>query len=95
MPSLFISQSDSLDSKNQPIFYLNDLEQGRESIPGVYYINGTFWDKFSKKQKLGEGTSGVVRKCKRRADRKNFAVKIIKTRDDEITQQVHQSILNT
>jgi serine/threonine protein kinase len=39
---------------------------------------------FEKKQKLGEGTSGIVRKCIRKSDQKAFAVKIVRTRDDEI-----------
>ena len=39
---------------------------------------------FEKKKKLGEGTSGIVRKCIRKEDGKVFAVKIVRTRDDEI-----------
>jgi serine/threonine protein kinase len=48
---------------------------------------------FEKKKKLGEGTSGIVRKCIRKEDGKVFAVKIVRTRDDEILFHVGSYIL--
>ena len=39
---------------------------------------------FIKGKILGEGASAIVRKIKRRSDEKEFAVKIVRTRDEEL-----------
>ena len=56
--------------------------------PDVHYISGGFWKKFEKKQKLGEGTSGTVRRCVEASTGKEFEVKIVRTRDEEIVSLV-------
>lgn len=69
-----------------PIFlYIANAENG-ESTDGIFKINGTFWDIFTKGRILGEGTSAVVRKVTRKSDKKEFAVKIVRTRDEEIVE---------
>lgn len=73
--------------------FFDDEKKQEEEIPGVTYINGTFWDKFQKMKKLGEGTSGIVRKCIRNEDGMEFAVKIVRTRDDEIIFHVRELCL--
>ena len=73
------------------IFRYYDDSKDKNEHEGIKYINGIFWDKFEKKKKLGEGTSGVVRKCIRKEDGKVFAVKIVRTRDDEMIFHVRTS----
>ena len=73
--------------KKRVMFKFSD-SSNKHVFPGIYYINNTFWEKFKRKKKLGEGTSAIVRQCVRRKDRKKFAVKIVRTRDEEITEQV-------
>ena len=65
----------------------NGLDHG-----GIEYINGTFWQKYEKKNKLGEGTSGLVRRCKEKSTGKEFAVKIVRTRDEEIIFHVRYTL---
>lgn len=81
-----MTNSSGKDSDNEhKIFrFFESEEEQEEKYPGIFYLNGTFWEKFDKKKKLGEGTSGVVRRCVRKEDGKEFAVKIVRTRDDEI-----------
>ena len=55
---------------------------------GLVGWSGTFWQRYEKKQKLGEGTSAIVRKCVERSTGKAFAVKVVRTRDEEITFHV-------
>jgi hypothetical protein len=65
------------------------------NLPSVHYICGGFWKMFEKKNKLGEGTAGVVRRCVEVSSQKEFAVKIVRTRDEEIVSLVppgHQLI---
>lgn len=95
-PTLSLTDSDTTKTSEEEhkIFrFFEDKEPEEESYPGINYINGTFWEKFTKKRKLGEGTSGIVRKCIRKEDGKEFAVKIVRTRDDEIIFHV-KAILN-
>ncbi len=58
------------------------------NLPSVHYICGGFWKMFEKKNKLGEGTTGVVRRCVEVSSQKEFAVKIVRTRDEEIVSLV-------
>lgn len=58
------------------------------NLPSVHYVCGGFWKKFEKKNKLGEGTAGVVRRCVEASSQKEFAVKIVRTRDEEIVSLV-------
>ena len=81
------------DSAKNIFFRCEESNDGDEPyFPGIYYINGDFWEKYQKKNKLGEGTSAIVRKCIRREDGMPFAVKIVRTRDEEITHQVKPSV---
>lgn len=83
--SLSSDKNTSEEEKSVSNFtFYKDPGQDQEQYPGIKYISGTFWQIFEKKKKLGEGTSGIVRKCIRKEDGKVFAVKIVRTRDDEI-----------
>ena len=44
---------------------------------------------------LGEGTSAIVRQAKRFRDGKEFAIKIVRTRDEEIITHVPIYLSNT
>lgn len=69
-------------------------ESERVECEGVHYIDGNFWELFQKKKRLGEGTSGLVRRCIRKSDGKEFAVKIVRTRDEEISSQLIEEFRN-
>lgn len=73
------------EDDSSPFFLIKSPEQ---VIQNVHYISGDFWKLFEKKQKLGEGTSAVVRKCVEVSTKKEYAVKIVRTRDEEIVSLV-------
>lgn len=55
-------------------------EDGREFT----LLQRDFWGLYTKEKKLGEGTTGTVYKCKEVATEKTFAVKCVRTRDEEL-----------
>jgi serine/threonine protein kinase len=75
------SNSNSSD-KRREFYKLEDIEDGDEE--GIEKLNEPFWHLYEKKNKLGEGTSAVVRRCIEKRTGKTFAVKIVRTRDEEI-----------
>jgi len=76
------------------VFQIIPDEEEEIVAAGVHYIqNESFWKLYAKKAKIGEGTTGSVYRCIRRKDKQLFAVKVVRTRDEEITQQVYLNLL--
>ena len=65
-------------------FYRIDNDSNEEEVEGIEHLKEKFWNLYEKKNKLGEGTSGLVRRCIHKATGKEYAVKIVRTRDEEI-----------
>lgn len=61
------NEDNSEDQTQNKIFGFIASEK-KHDFPGLHYISGTFWELFKKKKRLGEGTSGIVRRCVRRSD---------------------------
>lgn len=49
----------------------------------VHYITNSFNDYFEEYEILGEGTSGTVKRCIKKANKQEYAVKIVNYRGDE------------
>lgn len=75
------SNSNSSD-KRREFYKLEDIDDGDEE--GIEKLTEPFWHFYEKKNKLGEGTSAVVRRCIEKRTGKAFAVKMVRTRDEEI-----------
>lgn len=76
----------SLDLPTDKIFYFyneEDIDKG-----SVYYPACLFYKLYKKKEKLGEGTAGIARRYEKRTCGESFAVKITRTRDEEIFSQI-------
>jgi serine/threonine protein kinase len=71
------------------VFYRVETEDPDE---GILYqkISGTFRKMYEKKDRLGEGTVGMVYKYTKRATGVDYAVKIMKTRDEEMIYQIKE-----
>ena len=50
--------------------------------PFIHFIKGDFLDYYKEGKTLGEGSTGVVKKCTRVNGTEAFAVKIVKYRGD-------------
>lgn len=93
---LLATEAADLGNNNTAIA-LEVLEQVREVSPSpnkyghhanVQEICGTFWETYKSVGTIGEGTSGVVKKAIDRKTQEKFAVKIVRTRDEEATVRI-------
>ena len=57
-------------------------------VLGIKELSNNFNDFYSEKEILGEGTVGTVKRCVWLKDNKVFAVKIIRTRNEEIIENM-------
>ena len=76
------SNSNSSD-KQREFYKLEDIDDDCDE-EGIEKLNESFWHFYEKKNKLGEGTSAIVRRCIEKRTGTAFAVKIVRTRDEEI-----------
>lgn len=76
------SNSNGSGERHREFYKIDDIDDCND--PDVIKISESFWHFFEKKNKLGEGTSAIVRKCVDKATGKVYAVKIVRTRDEEI-----------
>lgn len=72
--------------RSQNILEHDELEEREFTV-----LQRDFWEAYSKKKKLGEGTTGIVYKCKEVSTGKSFAVKCVRTRDEEMIFLVKHS----
>ncbi|KAL4501442.1 hypothetical protein ABPG72_021249 [Tetrahymena utriculariae] len=70
----------------------NQIEKDREQ--GIYKISGNFNDFYELKEILGEGCVGLVKKAVRKSDEQVFAVKTVRTRDEETIENIKQEFLH-
>lgn len=62
-----------------------DLGEKSPEDAYIFFIQNTFHEIYEELETLGEGTSGVVKRCVRIATQEEFAVKIVNFKgDDEI-----------
>lgn len=76
----------SLDIPSDRIFFFfreEDKDKG-----SVYYPASLFYKLYQKKEKLGEGAAGLARRYEKRESGISYAVKITRTRDEEIFSQI-------
>lgn len=59
----------------------------------IYYICNNFNEYYTEKKILGEGCMGLVKLCIRNKDKKKFAVKLVRTRDEETIKNVKFNFL--
>lgn len=73
---------------NRNIFLFVDEDKGVETLTahGTTITETTFEDRFEEFGVLGEGTTGIVKRCRERLTGKMFAVKEIHSRDDELLE---------
>ena len=66
--------------------------ENKDPDEGILYkkISGTFKKLFEKKERLGEGTVGMVNRYVKKETGESFAVKTMKTRDEELTYQIKE-----
>lgn len=84
-----IAGDNNSNDRRREFYKLEDIDDGDEE--GIENLTESFWHFYEKKNKLGEGTSAVVRRCIEKRTGKAFAVKIVRTRDEEIIFHVGQS----
>lgn len=76
--------------------FFHEEEQEDIDMGSVYYPASLFYKLYAKKEKLGEGSSGITYKYIRRESKHPFAVKIIRAREDsEIFQQIKEEFIHT
>jgi hypothetical protein len=74
----------------QPVFFtdmereVEDLKQelNVDGYSNIYFIRGNFYDYYQEDEFLGEGTTGVVKKCTKIGTKDEFAVKMVQYRND-------------
>lgn len=71
-----------LDLPSEGVFY--DYHEEDPDEGSTYYPASLFYKLYKKREKLGEGTSGIVRRFEKRCNKQSSAVKITRTRDEEI-----------
>ena len=92
IPELTLSTGQSLDSipslgQIKPHASLNDLDD--QNWEKIYRITEDFREYYEDLEKLGTGTTGVVRRSRNRKDGKEYAVKAIDYKgDDELETMV-------
>lgn len=74
--------SNGSGERHREFYKMDDIDDCEDS--DIQKISESFWHFFEKKNKLGEGTSAIVRKCIDKSTGKVYAVKIVRTRDEEI-----------
>ncbi|EAR90042.2 Serine/Threonine kinase domain protein (macronuclear) [Tetrahymena thermophila SB210] len=70
----------------------DQIERDREQ--GIFKISGNFNDFYELKEILGEGCVGLVKKAVRKSDGQVFAVKTVRTRDEETIENIKQEFLH-
>lgn len=70
-----------LDTVNYEIEELKK-ELKIEQHPNIHFIQGSFCKYYKEGEFLGEGTSGVVKKCTKVCTKDEFAVKIVQYKGD-------------
>lgn len=60
-----------------------ETDEGSVEDPFIFYIENSFHTIYHEMETLGEGTSGVVKRCVKISNNEEFAVKIINFRGDE------------
>lgn len=60
----------------------------------IFYPASLFYKLYCKKEKLGFGASSIVRRFEKRCNKKSAAVKITRTRDEEIFDQIKREFKN-
>ncbi|KAL4484945.1 hypothetical protein ABPG74_020122 [Tetrahymena malaccensis] len=70
----------------------DQIDKDREQ--GIYKISGNFSDFYELKEILGEGCVGLVKKAVRKSDGQVFAVKTVRTRDEETIENIKQEFLH-
>lgn len=91
-PSKRLGLELTLELPTDRIFYFykdEDIDQG-----SVYYPASLFYKLYKRKERLGEGTAGIVRKYVKKSSREKFSVKLTRTRDDEIFSQLKNEFFN-
>ena len=73
---------------NQGVFYF--YKEQDEDEGSVYYPASLFYKLYKKREKLGEGAAGIVRRYEKRSTKASVAVKVTRTRDDEIFSQIKE-----
>ena len=91
LPSLDCLESPSRDFDIRSSIFLRDVESEIDEIkkdlevendPNIHFIRGNFYHNYVEGEILGEGTTGLVKKCIRMRDNVAVAVKIVHYRDD-------------
>lgn len=81
----------SRDSDHRSGIFQRDVESEVEEIkkdldvendPHIHFIKGNFYSFYYEGDVLGEGTTGLVKKCTRKDTNEEFAVKVVHYRDD-------------
>lgn len=65
--------------------FIEEMKQNtdRKARESIHFIYGNFKDLYEEKETLGEGCSGVVKRCVHEPSGQAFAVKILETMGDE------------
>lgn len=81
-----------------PVFLVDkrrEIEELKEELqvsgdPNIHFIQGDFGSYYAEEEILGEGTSGVVKKCLKIGTSEYYAVKAVNSKnDDEILRLVN------
>lgn len=81
----------SRDSDHRSGIFQRDVESEVEEIkkdldvendPHIHFIKGNFYSFYYEGDVLGQGTTGIVKKCTRKDTNEDVAVKVVHYRDD-------------
>jgi len=93
--NLTLGRSLSSNSASGHLVFVESRLAKPSENPRVHTINGNFWDMYTELSTLGEGCLGVVKKCQRVGTPEIFAVKIIRSRDEEKISGVSSSLTSS